>query len=239
MDVALGRANDRSYKPIARYDCLSTSDAAQDELQRLIRLKESGAALDETQLKRLGSLLLEPSCRFYMRGVKGYRRENKLWCSEPFYSGPQGYEMRLIIYANGEGEAQGKNLSVFVQVMDGDSVAPFQGTVNVILINQRSNDNVKGKIEFATRGALPVVPRRAPVCSSGVYDYPGPEMVRARRVGGRRVAPPNPHRRPTEPARPRIEGIREFAKLCRSYDSPYEVGDMCIFEVSVVHVCTI
>ncbi len=217
----------QSCKPIARYtvprDRPETGIGATAELKDLIDRQKNGEKLNESQVKKcLDPLFLEPSCRFYMRDVKKYRRENKLWFSEPFYS-DSGYQFRLIIYANGEGEAQGKNLSVFAQVMDGE----FHGSITVILLDQTaSQHNLKRKIEFNDPPS--VVPTRTSPESHG-YSGLGTELKRARVVGGRRIPAPNLHRNPLR----NVKGIREFAWLRPGY-SPYEKGDCSVFEVSVV-----
>ena len=63
--------------------------------------------------------------------------------------------MRLVVYANGEGDAQGRYCSVFLQIMEGEFddelVWPFRGSANVILIDQstRNPQNLKKTIEFS------------------------------------------------------------------------------------------
>ncbi len=231
MAVALASDN-QTCKRIARYMVPrpETGIGAIAELKRLIDLEadcqKSGMKLNESQVKKcLDPLFLEPSCRFYMRGVKKYRDENKLWFSEPFYS-ESGYQFRLIIYANGEGEAEGKNLSVFAQVMDGE----FHGSITVILLDQTASKkmHLKRKIEFNDPPTPSVVPTRTSPESSGL-------PIRARVVGGRRNPPLNPHRNRLRNPNPRMKGIREFARLVPGYNSPYEKEDCSIFEVSVVH----
>ncbi len=88
---------------LARYDI---HPAAIDELNALI---EERTLPDQQQVHlSLDSLLLETKCLFYMREVGRRRRDNEVWLSKPFYSGPEGYKMCLGVYANGESGVRGR-----------------------------------------------------------------------------------------------------------------------------------
>ncbi len=127
-------------EPVARYEMHQLSI---EKLNAMIQQKRRGKLPDEPQVELcLDSLLLEAECLFYMREVQWHRRNNEVWFSEPFYSGPQGYKMRLGVYANGDTEVRGSYESVFLQLLKGefdDRLSwPFKGNVTVKLLDQSS-----------------------------------------------------------------------------------------------------
>ena len=57
-----------------------------------------------------------PPCYVAMNNFGKHREDDDVWYSPPFYSGPQGYKMRLLVYANGRGAGEG---TVYVQIIQG------------------------------------------------------------------------------------------------------------------------
>ena len=80
-----------------------------------------------------------------------HKKDGDRWCSTPFYSGPQGYKMRLLVDAKGYGSGAGTHVSVFVQIIQGeydDTLTwPYTGTVTFEIIN--CND-CRGHIRHTT-----------------------------------------------------------------------------------------
>ncbi len=147
----------------ARY---SMHQDAKDKLNALILEKTKGVIVSEEDVEEaLDSLLFETSCRFVMRDVSGHRRRNDVWYSDPFYTGPQGYKMRLEVYANGVDEVRGDYCSVFIQLLEGEFDSrltwPCRGRANVILLDQSAGrpSNIRRTIDFTFAqpvGGLPV-----------------------------------------------------------------------------------
>ncbi|CAF0831963.1 unnamed protein product [Adineta steineri] len=65
--------------------------------------------------------------------------------SEPFYSSPTGYKMRLRLYLNGDGNARGTHLSLFLVIMRNEFDAiihwPFKYKIIFTLLNQLQSDS--------------------------------------------------------------------------------------------------
>ena len=63
--------------------------------------------------------------------------------SEPFYTSPGGNKMCINVYPNGDGEAQGSHVSVFIKLLEGPNDEslhwPFLGTVE--LLNQLADSD--------------------------------------------------------------------------------------------------
>ena len=56
-----------------------------------------------------------PRCYVVMDNFSQHKKEDDdIWYSTPFYSGPQGYKMRLQVYANGHKDGAGTHASVYV-----------------------------------------------------------------------------------------------------------------------------
>ena len=78
------------------------------------------------------------------------RKENKeQWYSKPFFAFLEGYQMSLIVYADGNGEGEGTHVSVYLYLMKGphdDKLEqsghwPLRGTFTIELLNQLSDNN--------------------------------------------------------------------------------------------------
>ena len=54
-----------------------------------------------------------PPCYVAMGNFSQHKKDGDRWCSTPFYSGPQGYKMRLQVDAKGHGRGAGTHVSVF------------------------------------------------------------------------------------------------------------------------------
>ena len=93
---------------------------------------------------------VEPSVPFpptilTMRGFGHYRASNVEWCSQPFYSWPGGYKLRMKVFANGYSSGRNTHLSILVYLMRGENDSqlrwPFEGVVTLQLINWKENQN--------------------------------------------------------------------------------------------------
>ena len=82
---------------------------------------------------------------FKLTGFDGKKSENHIFFSPSFYTSPQGYHMKMRVDTNGNGASKGRHISVYAMVLDGkyddDITWPFQGKVNVDLLNQLENKN--------------------------------------------------------------------------------------------------
>ena len=88
-----------------------------------------------------------------------HQEDGDKWCSTPFYSGPQGYKMRLQVYANGCGDGAGTHVSVYVQIIQGEYddtlIWPYTGTVIFEIINWKDDRNhVKKTVDFSQEGVI-------------------------------------------------------------------------------------
>ncbi|XP_020618487.1 TNF receptor-associated factor 4-like [Orbicella faveolata] len=76
-------------------------------------------------------------------------RNNKM-DSEPFYTGPYGYKLKLSVNPNGDGSGKNTHLSAFVIVMKGEYDAvlswPFHQKVTFTLIDQQDNTDERENI---------------------------------------------------------------------------------------------
>ena len=65
------------------------------------------------------------------------------WYSEPFYTHLEGYKLVLNVDADGHGSVEGTHVSVFLNLMRGEFDNklewPFQGSINIQLLNQMEN----------------------------------------------------------------------------------------------------
>ena len=87
-----------------------------------------------------------PPYYFAMYNFTEYKEQDRPWYSPPFYTGPEGYKMRLVVYANGNGEGHSTHVSIYIQIIekyDESLTWPFKGIIDFGIINWRSNDNHK------------------------------------------------------------------------------------------------
>ena len=75
------------------------------------------------------------------------------WVSTPFYTGPDGYKLKLKVHANGDGSGKGTHVSVFVHLMKGENddglTWPFKCDITIQLLNWREDKgHVKKSVTF-------------------------------------------------------------------------------------------
>lgn len=82
-----------------------------------------------------------------------HKRRDKTWFSPTFYSHFGGYNMYLVVDANGMGAGQGTHVSVWIHLTHGDFDRhlkwPFRGDITVQLLNQRSDEGHWEKTVYA------------------------------------------------------------------------------------------
>ena len=83
-----------------------------------------------------------------------HKEDDDTWYSTPFYSGPQGYKMRLQVDANGDGSGAGTHVSVYVQIIQGeydDTLTwPYTKTVDFEIINWKdARHHVQRTVDFS------------------------------------------------------------------------------------------
>ena len=75
----------------------------------------------------------------FVKNFAQLKAENVTWTSEPFYSGPKGYKMELIVLPNG----YNSHISVLIKFLPGnfdESLKwPFRGEITIELLNWREN----------------------------------------------------------------------------------------------------
>ena len=73
------------------------------------------------------------------------KQGDDIFYSEPFYSSPGGYKMRIKVYPNGYGEGKDTHVSIYLQLLVGpynDNLQwPFIGTLVFELLNQLADRN--------------------------------------------------------------------------------------------------
>jgi len=76
-------------------------------------------------------------------------RNNKM-DSEPFYTGPYGYKLKVSVNPNGDGSGKNTHLSAFVIIMKGEYDAvltwPFHQKITFTLIDQQDNKDERENI---------------------------------------------------------------------------------------------
>ena len=100
-----------------------------------------------------------PPCYVVMDNFSQHKKDGDRWYSIPFYSGPQGYKMRLLVDAKGYGDGAGTHVSVFVQIIQGeydDTLRwPYTGSVTYEIINWKDDRNHITKIvDFSEEGTI-------------------------------------------------------------------------------------
>ena len=93
-----------------------------------------------------------------MDNFSQHKKDGDTWYSTLFYSGPQGYKMRLKVYANGVSTGASTHVSVYVQIIQGeydDTLTwPYTGTVTIEIINWKEDRNhVKMPVDFSKASA--------------------------------------------------------------------------------------
>ena len=94
------------------------------------------------------------------------KQENKSWYSPGFHTSPGGYKMRLHVYPNGVGAAEGIHVSCYTCLMSGkhdDTLEwPFHGEVTIELLNQLEDKNHKKRIICYNESMLEEYKQRVP-----------------------------------------------------------------------------
>ena len=94
-----------------------------------------------------------PIAVFKMANYQSHEADNQCRYSPSFLSHPGGYKMCLRVDASGISTAEGKHMSVFVCLMQGENDAnlvwPFRGKVTIELLNQlQDSKHHSGTIQF-------------------------------------------------------------------------------------------
>ena len=81
---------------------------------------------------------------FKLGDFSNKKSNDERWYSS-FYTSPRGYRMKLDVYANGDGNAEGAHVSFFIYLLQGENDDnlewPFQGEVTIELLNQLEDKN--------------------------------------------------------------------------------------------------
>ena len=98
-----------------------------------------------------------------MYSFSEHKRVADKWGSPELYSGPDGYNFKLIVHANGYSTGTGTHVSVSVRLMEGqnDEILkwPFSSEITIQLLNWREDkghvektiDHYKAPLEHRTR----------------------------------------------------------------------------------------
>ena len=96
------------------------------------------------ELLKVKSASLTP-CTLKLANYNKYKIDNTTFYSPPFYTSYSGYKMCLMVYANGNTDAEGTHVSVYACILQGDHdeilTWPFTGRFTVELLNQLENNN--------------------------------------------------------------------------------------------------
>ena len=83
-----------------------------------------------------------------MYNFSEHKRVGDTWWSAPFYTGPDGYKLMLVVYANGYSYGTGTHVGVSVRLMKGENDEslkwPFDSEITLQLLNWRED---KGQVE--------------------------------------------------------------------------------------------
>ena len=98
-------------------------------------------------------------CYVVMDNFTQHKKDGDTWYSTPFYSGPQGYKMHLLVDANGDDKGAGTHVSVYVQIIQGeydDTLTwPYTGTVTFEIINWKDDrDHIKRRVDYSQESII-------------------------------------------------------------------------------------
>ena len=83
-----------------------------------------------------------------MYNFSEHKRVADTWVSIPFYTGPDGYKLNLVVYADGYSTGTGTHVGVSVHLLKGENdeslIWPFNSEITVQLLNWRED---KGHVE--------------------------------------------------------------------------------------------
>ncbi|CAF0746459.1 unnamed protein product [Adineta steineri] len=121
-----------------------------DIAHKTIKQNSSNQKISTTSYTKNGQLSNDDSYIWRITGVKEKtmdavaERQMSIY-SEPFYTSPTGYKMCLRLYLNGDGNARGTHLSLFLVIMRSEYDAiihwPFKYKVKFTLLNQLQSDS--------------------------------------------------------------------------------------------------
>ena len=106
---------------------------------------------------------LLPPCTLSMHNFSEHKRVSDQWTSKPFYTGPDGYKLKLRVDANGDASGKGTHVSVGVYLMKGEHddilTWPFKCDITIRLLNWREDkghvekniDHYNAPLEYRTR----------------------------------------------------------------------------------------
>ncbi len=101
----------------------------------------------------LNYMLMDESMTFSVTEYQRKKEYETRFISPSFYTGIGGYHVNVDVYANGNGDAKGTHVSVYVHLLEGkynDKLNwPFVGKVQVMLLNQEEdNHHYKRVVKF-------------------------------------------------------------------------------------------
>ena len=115
-------------------------------MRKIATLEKKYTSLQTTTMKQKEELqthttpLPVPPFYFSLTDFKHYQNTELTFYSEPFYSHPGGYKMRVKIHPNGKGDARGAYVSLYVGIVRGefdDQLRwPFNGSITVQAYNR-------------------------------------------------------------------------------------------------------
>ena len=128
-------------------------DASYKQVTDLIRANRELQLLLDTPTPRKPSAgpsqTISVNRCFIMDNFEFHMTNNKIWCSEPFYTHEQGYKMCLQTYPNGFDKECGTHLSLYTCFLRGefdDQLQwPFHGKIAVELLDQNKDDLTQGR----------------------------------------------------------------------------------------------
>ena len=123
---------------------ISVLQSKVDELERSLSNMQDQLQQAEQTLQQLDKKFIPPP-DFVMTDFKQRKKEDSVWYSPPFYSHVGGYKLCLRVHANGYGRGKGSFVSIFIHVVPGENDDnlewPFRGTIRVVLLNQRKEED--------------------------------------------------------------------------------------------------
>ncbi len=83
---------------------------------------------------------------FKLPGYKEKKDNNEVFISPSFYTSPNGYQMKIVVYLNGKGDGEGTHVSIYALRLKG----PFAGIIQFELLNHlRDKDHHSQDIPFS------------------------------------------------------------------------------------------
>ena len=139
------RANRKIGALEKKYASLQTSTMKQElgDLKRALHRQREDLQMHAIPLP-------VPPFYFSLSNFKHYQSNELTFYSEPFYSHPGGYKMRVQIHPNGKGDARGAYVSLYVAIVRGEFDDqlhwPFDGSVTVEAYNRTTEQWSNGHV---------------------------------------------------------------------------------------------